>query len=94
MSEGLQVSRNDALSRYEGQLAGEVVTTVEFVRRDDVVVITHTGTQPKARGRGLAAEITAAALADVRDHQWRVQAVCPFTVEYLDDHPEYDDLRR
>jgi predicted GNAT family acetyltransferase len=89
----ITVSRNDELSRYEGRADDEIVSVMDYYRHGDVLTITHTGTQPASRGRGLAGELTEKALADVRAQGWRVHPVCPFTVEYLDAHPEHDDLR-
>ena len=89
----VQVTRDDARSRYEGRVDGEPATVIDFTRRGDVLVFTHTGTDPRFRGRGLAGETTRQALADVRQQGLRVQALCPFTADYLDAHPEVADLR-
>ena len=45
------------------------------------------------RGQGLAGKVTTAALEDIRANGWRVHPICPFTVSFLDSHPEYADLR-
>ena len=37
-------------------------------------------------------QVTEHALEDMRAQGWRVQPVCPFTVGYLNAHPEYADL--
>ena len=89
----ITVERNDALSRYEGRLADEIVTVINFVHTGNVVDITHTRTRVRWRGQGLAGKVTEAALADIRAQGWKVQASCPFTVDYLHAHPEYADLR-
>ena len=90
---GLEVVRNDDRSRYEGHLDGELTTVIDFSRQGDVLTVTHTGTEPRWRGRGLAGETTRLALEDVRSASLRVEAVCPFTADYLDQHPEVADLR-
>ena len=89
----LEVVRDDARSRYEGYLDGELTTVIDFRRQGDVLTVTHTGTEPRWRGRGLAGETTRLALADVRTAGLRVRPVCPFTADYLDQHPEVADLR-
>ena len=92
-AEVITVSRNDERSRYEGRLDGVLVTVIDFVREGDVLEVTHTGTRIRFRGRGFASQVTQQALEDVRAQGWQVQPVCPFTVSYLDAHPEYADLR-
>ena len=89
----IDVERNDGLSRFEGRVDGELVTVVNFVRRGDVFDITHTRTRIGWRGRGLAGKVTTAALADLRAHGWQVHPICPYTVSFLDQHPEYADIR-
>lgn len=93
MSAEVQTLRDDDRSRYEGRLDGELVTVLAFVRRDDVLDLTHTSTEPAFRNRGLAGAVTRAALDDVRRRGEKVHPSCPFAVTFLDDHPEYADLR-
>lgn len=93
MSADVQTVRDDVRSRYEGRLDDEVVTVLAFVRRGDVLDLTHTATEPEFRGRGLASAVTRAALDDVRRRGEKVRPTCPFAVTFLDDHPEYADLR-
>jgi predicted GNAT family acetyltransferase len=93
MSTDLETVREDSASRYEGSLDGEVVTVLAFVRDGDVLDLTHTATEPEFRERGLASALTRAALDDVRARGEKVHPSCPFAVTFLDDHPEYADLR-
>jgi len=92
-TETLTVNRHDQLSRYEGRLGAELVTVVDYVLHDSTVVITHTGTEPEQRGHGYAAQVTRAALEDIRASGRTVRAVCPFTADFMTEHPEFDDLR-
>ena len=92
MSDEVRTSRDDGRSRYEGRIDGQVVTVLGFVRQGDVLLLTHTGTEPEFRGRGLASVVTAAALDDVRSRGEKVRPSCSFAVEFLDEHPEYADL--
>ena len=92
MSADVQTSRDDAGSRYEGRVDGEVVTVLAYVRRGDVLDLTHTATEPAFRNQGLASAVTAAALDDVRSRGEKVRPSCPFAVAFLDEHPEYGDL--
>ncbi len=57
------------------------------------LVFHHTYTPPEHRGRGYAAELVRRALDDVRDHDQRLVAACWFVDGFIDDTPEYADLR-
>ena len=88
----LTIRLDDTASRFEGRIGDELVGVVEFVLRDTVMAITHTGTEPAWRGRGIAAELTRFALDDARTQGHRVTPVCPYTASYIADHAEYHDL--
>lgn len=93
MSGDVQTTRDDERSRYEGRVDGEVVTVLDFVAEGGVLTLTHTGTDPAHRGQGLASAVTEAALVDVRRRGEKVRPACGFAVAFLDEHPEFDDLR-
>jgi predicted GNAT family acetyltransferase len=93
MSDDLQTTRDDERSRYEGRIGGDLVSVLAFVRRGDVLDLTHTETEPELRGRGLASRVTQAALDDVRRRGEKVHPSCPFAVTFLAEHPEYADLQ-
>jgi predicted GNAT family acetyltransferase len=90
----ITVTRDDDSSRYQGRLEdGELVTVIDFTRTGDVVDITYTGTKRRHRGRGFASSITRHVLDEIRAKGWKVRPTCGFTANYLDEHPEYADLR-
>jgi len=71
---------------------GADLAHLEYVIRNDVWFITHTFTEPAARGNGLAAQVTSTALEAARDAGIKVRAICPFVADYIGAHPEYQDL--
>jgi uncharacterized protein len=88
----LQVDRNDARSRYEGRCGGELVSLVDYVLRGETMIIIHTGTEHRFRGNGFAGQVTQAALDDARDRGLQVVPRCPFTADFIAQHPGYSDL--
>ena len=90
----IRVTRDDERSRYEGRLEdGELVSVIGFNRIGDVVDITYTGTKRRHRGQRFASSITQQALEDIRAEGWKVRPTCWYTAKYLDEHPDYADLR-
>jgi predicted GNAT family acetyltransferase len=92
MSTTLAVERNDARSRYEGRQDGELVSLVDYVLRGDTMIVIHTGTEHRWRGHGFAGQVTQAALDDARTRGLHVVARCPFTTNFIAQHPDYADL--
>jgi len=86
------VTRNDERSRFEGHVGDELVGVIDFSVRGQLMIITHTGTEPAWRGRGIAARLTTAALHDARAQGRSVNPVCPYTGHFIAQHREYADL--
>ncbi len=88
------VRRNDQAGRYELEIDGDVVGFTEFrVRDDGVLVFPHTVIDEDRRGQGLGGQLIGAALDDVRSRGETIVAECRAVNGFIDEHPEYADLR-
>ena len=87
------VRDNTALSRFELDVEG-AVAFANYRRAPGTVIITHTETPPRLRGRGIASELVQGALELVRADGNKVVAGCGFVVDYLRRHSEFSDLTR
>lgn len=65
---------------------------LDYVLRDGVMAITHTGVPPAIGGRGVAAELTRIALETARLERWKVVPACSYAATFIRRHPEFDDL--
>lgn len=90
--DGVEVRRNDAEERYEILVDGAVVGHLATKERPNAVILVHAETDPAMQGRGLAAQLVGAALDDLRARGKRVVVRCPYTRDFIDEHPEYADL--
>jgi predicted GNAT family acetyltransferase len=86
------VVHDEAGSRYLGRIGNEAVGVITYHLDGNTVVVTHTGTEPRWRGRGVAGRLTRFALDDIRASGRQVRPVCPYTADYLERHPEDRDL--
>ena len=82
-----------APGRFVARLGGTEAVLV-YERRGDVLDIVSTYTPPEQRGRDVAAQLTRAALDDVRAEGLRVVPTCSYTRRYLQRHPELAHLTR
>lgn len=57
-----------------------------------VMHLVHTGVPAVQQGRGIAAALVDAALAEARTQGWRVRPVCSYVRAYMRRHPETQDL--
>lgn len=88
----LELRNNPEAFRYEAIEDDTLVSQIDYTVNGDVVSFTHTGTPVAHRNRGLAAQLTAFALDDVRASGRKVAPLCPYTAAYVTSHPEYADL--
>jgi predicted GNAT family acetyltransferase len=82
---------NTALSRFELD-AGGVTAYMTYRLAGGVMTLNHTETPVAARGRGMASQLVAGALDEVRRRGLKIVPRCPFVSDFLAKHPEYRDL--
>lgn len=86
-----QIEHNEAASRFEIQIEGKL-SLVDYIKQENVLVVTHTGVPAELEGRGIAAALTKALLEYVRKNNLKVKPVCPYTKAYIQKHVDYSDL--
>jgi len=57
-----------------------------------VLQLIHTEVPEALRGKGMASALAQSALEWAREHQVKVDVICPYVAAYLKKHPEYSDL--
>ena len=88
----LQVADNPDKARFEILADSELAGFVLYHLRGDEIAFTHTETDERFRGHGLASQLVQAALDAARARQLAVLPYCPFVRSWLAEHPEYADL--
>jgi predicted GNAT family acetyltransferase len=89
----VELTRDDANKRYTGAVEGRVAVLAAFIPTGELVVFTHTETDPAFEGQGVASQLVQWALDDVRARGLRVVPLCPFVKAYIARHSdEYGDL--
>ncbi len=78
--------------RYEVWAAGERAGFAAYVVDGERVVFTHTEVADRFEGQGVGSELVRGALDDVRAGGREVVAQCPFVAEWVERHPDYQDL--
>ncbi|HEX8124695.1 MAG TPA: GNAT family N-acetyltransferase [Allosphingosinicella sp.] len=86
-----EVRNNEAESRYELEVEGELALAA-YRLSDDRIVFTHTEVPAALEGKGIASKLVAAALDDVRTKGLKVVPACAFVKHYIDAHPDTQDL--
>jgi uncharacterized protein len=85
------VTDNQARSRYELAVEGSIAF-INYRRVGQRRVLTHVEVPPALRGRGIAAELCAAALDLVRGQGESVEAGCSYVADFIARNAPYQDL--
>ncbi|MEP7161768.1 MAG: GNAT family N-acetyltransferase [Dermatophilaceae bacterium] len=86
------VTKNEAQSRWEAQVDGELVGTASYRVAGDSIVFDHTDVPTKFGGRGIAGQLAKASLDDARAQGKKVVPQCSFYAKYIAKNAQYADL--
>jgi uncharacterized protein len=81
------VKHNVAEGQFELTVEGQTAI-LQYRRSGESIRLLHTEVPEPLRGRGLANQLTRAALDYAHFNKLRVVPVCPFVKLYLEKHPE------
>lgn len=86
---GREFSHDADQHRYSLRVDGALASAVDYVVNENHISFTHTFTDPRRRGQGLAGEIVAFAVDDVEANTpYRVVPMCWYVGKWFDEHPE------
>ncbi len=89
----VELSRDDERRQFTAVVEGHVAALAAFMQTPELVVFTHTETDPTFEGQGVASQLVRWALDDVRSRGFSVLPVCPFVSGFVGRHiEEYGDL--
>lgn len=88
----LTVADNAEARRYEARQGAAVVGFITYRLDPDRITLIHTEVAPALEGQGIASQLVAGALDDIRRRGLTIVPICPFVHTYLQGHPEYADL--
>jgi len=77
---------------YSATLAGREIATVLYREEPGLVVVLSTDVEPDFRGRGIAGDLIADALDDIRSRGMKVSAVCPVVAAFMASSVQFSDL--
>ncbi|HEV7956488.1 MAG: N-acetyltransferase [Microbacteriaceae bacterium] len=80
-------------SRYVFSSNGVQVGVIDYVVRGTAIHLIHAEIDPRSRGAGLGAQMVQGVLEMIRaETDYRVVADCPFVIDFLRRHPDYQEL--
>ena len=85
---------NASAGEYRAAVSGSShIGRLTWVAHDDARVAEHTLVPREIGGRGIAARLVAALVADAREHGFTIVPQCSYVDAAFKRHPEWADLR-
>ncbi len=88
---GESVRNNEQESRFEVE-AGDELAIAQYRREGSKIYFTHTEVPEHLEGQGIGNTLAHAALEFARSNKFRVVPQCEFIADFIEKHPEYQDL--
>jgi predicted GNAT family acetyltransferase len=82
----------DSISRFELEEDGQTAYLEFELDNQGWITLWHTVVPDALRGRGLAGTLAKTALEYARDHQLKVDVICPMVASYVAKNPEFHGL--
>jgi predicted GNAT family acetyltransferase len=89
---GAETTVTEEPDRFTIAVDGRTVGLADFFDRGGRRTFPHTEVDRAFQGRGLATILVAAALDATRAAGLRVVPTCSMVADYIDKHPEFDDI--
>ena len=94
--EGLTITReeNGDSGEYHAHIEGsQAKGRLTWVKRGDARVAEHTLVPREIGGRGVAAQLVDALVADAREHGFKVVPECSYVAKKFEQNPQWSDLK-
>lgn len=89
----MTTKNNESEDRYEAYVDGTLAGYAEYRLHDGIIEFDHTVVDDEFEGQGVGSTLAQEALDDVRaDGSRKVKATCEFIADWIDKHPDYQDL--
>jgi uncharacterized protein len=82
----------DSMSRFELEEDGETAYLEFELDKEGWITLWHTEVPEALRGRGIAGMLAKTVLEYARDHELKVDVICPLVANYLSKNPEFQSL--
>ena len=82
----------EAEHRFRLLVDGAEAVVLDYVERPGIRDITHTFSDPRFRGTGVASELVQHVFDDARAHHLQIVPSCPYIPVWVSRHPTENDL--
>lgn len=96
MADPIEVFRQNETTHgaYRADVPGsDRQAKLTWVARGEARIANHTWVPPEARGKGIAAALVEALVADAKEHGFTIEPQCSYVAAAFRRHPEWADVK-
>ena len=88
----IDVDNDEEHFKYEAWINEEVVANLDYRLDDEKIVLISTSVKYAYRRHGIATELIAKTLNDIRTTGRQIVVICPVVRAFIEQYPQYEDL--
>jgi predicted GNAT family acetyltransferase len=88
----IDVDNDEEHFKYEAWINEEVVANLDYRLDDERIVLISTSVKYAYRRHGIATELIARTLNDIRTTGRKIIVICPVVRAFIEQYPQYEDL--
>jgi predicted GNAT family acetyltransferase len=88
----IDVDNDEEHFKYEAWINEEVVANLDYRLDDEKIVLISTSVKYAYRRHGIATELIAKTLNDIRTTGRKIIVICPVVRAFIEQYPQYEDL--
>jgi predicted GNAT family acetyltransferase len=89
---GASVTHDEISRRFEVRVGDRALAFLSYLFEGNCVAFEYTFVPNELRGKGIASNLTRAALKEARQRGWRIIPRCSYVTAFLKRNPEFADL--
>lgn len=86
-----ELEDNKEKKRFEVEIEASTAF-VEYQKNNEIISLTHTEVPEELGGQGVGSKMIGKVLSKIKEDGKKVKISCPFIKNYVDKHPEFNDL--
>lgn len=88
----VEVRKDETTRLFEALVDGKVVGTLAYETTGGRVALTHSFVDEDQRNHGIGSALAGYALGNLSDGRRRIGIYCGFVADYVQDHPEWENV--
>lgn len=84
---------NDSRGMFFAEDEKGIYAELTYTKKQDILTIDHTEVRPELEGQGIATKLLVHSVDFAREHNYKIDPLCPFAEVQFDRNESFQDVR-